>query len=536
MVTKYNQQLGSMSSPVFYMLCWLCVLVMSGCSTLPPRPDVPLQSFRDHVSRDSTLAQLIDPLKELNPELTGYHLLDDPLEALAARLRLIDKAEKTLDLQYYIWENDNIGALALHGLINAADRGVKVRLLIDDHNAKSLEGIYLALDQHENIDVRLYNPFGFRQFRAMDFLLDLKRVNRRMHNKSFIADHQIALIGGRNMSNQYFHSSDQYQFSDVDIILVGAATEEISDSFDEYWNDEYAYPVRGLVNAQKHQLRYPSLKAQLNAHYQKVSVQNYLDLTHRSQDFDHWLHHDIRFSWVKATVLKDPPGKIRNESPKEEYLNSQLLGHLEPPKTHLDIVSAYFIPEKKGAETLSRLSKDGVQVRVLTNSYRATDVPVVHAFYMPYREALLQNNVHLYEFLATPESTYLNPSNRELASKAKINFKALSRSSLHTKLMAIDHQQVFVGSFNFDPRSAYLNTEIGVLLDSPQLASAIHLTMDQDLRKYTYELMLDDRQKVRWKFQRHNGETEIYPHEPDMKWWQKLGLTVFSWLPIEGYM
>ncbi|MCP5773839.1 phospholipase D-like domain-containing protein, partial [Klebsiella pneumoniae] len=174
-------------------------------------------------------------------------VLYDPLEALAARIQLINKAERSLDLQYYIWDNDRIGALALHAIIQAADRGVKVRLLMDDNNAKKMEGIYLALNQHQNIDVKLYNPYRFRKYRAMDMVLDLKRINRRMHNKSFIADNQIALIGGRNMSNQYYNVSESYQFSDVDVMLVGAASDEIIHSFDEYWNDDYAYPVQEVV-------------------------------------------------------------------------------------------------------------------------------------------------------------------------------------------------------------------------------------------------------------------------------------------------
>lgn len=516
---------------LFGVLLWL-----SGCSTLPERTAQPLQVHTDVVTTDTTLAKIIDPLHQQNEGLTGYHLLSDPLEALAARLKLIEKSEKTLDLQYYIWENDKIGALALHELIRAANRGVKIRLLIDDHNSKKMEGIYLALDQHQNIDVRLYNPFGFRQLRAMDFILDLKRVNRRMHNKSFIADNRIALIGGRNMSNQYFYTSDRYQFADVDVLLVGDATAQISSSFDDYWNDEYAYPVRGLVDAQRHQLRFESLNQQLNEFYQEFSVQNYLDLTNRSQDFDRWLHYDIRFAWVDAKVVRDPPAKIRNQATPEQHLNHQLLESVAAPKRHLDIVSAYFVPEQQGAERLAKIANSGVKVRVLTNSYVANDVPIVHAFYSQYRKELLENDIKLYEFLATPEQAYLNSSTWSFARKTNVSPRALSRSSLHTKLMAVDHEQVFIGSFNFDPRSAYLNTEIGVLLNSPTLATSIHDAMDKDLPKYAYELVLEADRKIRWKFERRNGETEIYKKEPDIKWWEKVGLRLIQWLPIEKWM
>jgi Phosphatidylserine/phosphatidylglycerophosphate/cardiolipin synthases and related enzymes len=297
---------------------------------------------------DTSLAKIVLPLREQNPNLTGYHVLYDPLEALAARIELINKAEKSLDLQYYIWDNDKIGALALHAMIKAADRGVKIRLLVDDNNAKKMEGIYMALDQHANIDVKLYNPYRFRHFRPVDMVLDLKRINRRMHNKSFIADNQIALIGGRNMSNQYYNVSDNYQFSDVDVMLVGAASDEIIHSFDEYWNDDYAFPVRQLVNPRHYSLRFDSLKQQLDDYNQEATVVNYLDLANRSHAFDDWLNNKIQFDWVKAEVVKDSPSKIKSKAKKEEHLNFQLLNRLDKPEQSVDIVSAYFVPEKKG--------------------------------------------------------------------------------------------------------------------------------------------------------------------------------------------
>src|SRR5690606_10991802 len=352
----------------------------------------------------------------------------------------------SLDLQYYIWDNDRIGALALHAIIQAADRGVKVRLLMDDNNAKKMEGIYLALNQHQNIDVKLYNPYRFRKYRAMDMVLDLKRINRRMHNKSFIADNQIALIGGRNMSNQYYNVSESYQFSDVDVMLVGAASDEIIHSFDEYWNDDYAFPVRQLVNPRHYSLRFDSLKQQLDDYNQEATVVNYLDLANRSHAFDDWLNNKIQFDWVKAEVVKDSPSKIKSKAKKEEHLNFQLLNRLDKPEQSVDIVSAYFVPEKNGAERLKNLRADGVKVRVLTNSFQANDVPLVHAFYSKYRQDLLEHVVQLYEFLSRPDAENLDTHTKELAEKSKVSLKGLSRSSLHAKLMAIDEKQVFIGS------------------------------------------------------------------------------------------
>ena len=520
------------------MLAIYCsiAITVTGCSTLPKHtiesiPETTLQVD----TTQTTLAQIIQPLQEQHPELTGYLVLFEPLEALSARLRLIDKAEKTLDLQYYIWDNDKVGALALHALIRAADRGVRVRLLIDDNNAKSTEGIFLALAQHPNIKVKLFNPYRFRKYRALDMMLDLKRINRRMHNKSFIADHQVALIGGRNMTNQYYNVSDNYQFSDVDVMLVGTAVKDISNSFDEYWNHEYAYKVQEVVKQSAHRLSYDSLKQQLDEHYKRITVQNYLDLTSNSQAIDSLMSRDIPLDWVKAEVVKDSPDKIKSKAKKKEHLNFQLIQQLEQPEKNVDLISAYFVPEKKGAKMLTDLAEDGIKVRVLTNSFKANDVAVVHAFYGKYRQDLLEHGVQLYEFLPALDKNDLDRHTEALAKKAKVNLKGLSRSSLHAKLMALDEKQVFIGSFNFDPRSAYLNTEIGVLLNSPPLARAVHTTMDENLSKYAYKLVLDANKKITWQRQTPQGPI-IYTKEPRMKWWQRAGIKMLSWLPIEGFM
>ena len=520
------------------MLAIYCsiAITVTGCSTLPKHkiesiPETTLQVD----TAQTTLAQIIQPLQEQHPDLTGYLVLFEPLEALATRLSLIDKAEKRLDLQYYIWDNDKVGSLALHALIRAADRGVKIRLLIDDNNAKSTEGIFLALAQHPNIEVKLFNPYRFRKYRALDMILDLKRINRRMHNKSFIADHQVALIGGRNMTNQYYNVSDNYQFSDVDVMLVGTAVKDISHSFDEYWSHEYAYKVQEVVNQSAHHLSYESLKRQLDEHYERVTVQNYLDLTSNSQAIDSLMSRDIQLDWVKAEVVKDSPDKIKSKAKKKEHLNFQLIQHLEQPEKNVDLISAYFVPEKKGAKMLTDLAKDGVKVRVLTNSFKANDVAVVHAFYGKYRQNLLEHGVQLYEFLPALNKNDLDKNTEDLAKKAKVSIKGLSRSSLHAKLMALDEKQVFIGSFNFDPRSAYLNTEIGVLLNSPPLAQAVHTTMDENLSKYAYKLVLDANKKTTWQRQTPQGPV-IYTKEPRMKWWQRAGIKMLSWLPIEGFM
>ncbi len=517
---------------------FLCsvLAVLSACSTLPKNTIQPIEYAFDTSTDETALAKIVLPLREKYPQLTGYHVLEDPLEALAARLELIDKAEKTIDLQYYIWDNDKVGALALHGLIRAAERGVKVRLLIDDNNSKKMQGIYLALDQHPNIDVRLYNPYRFRYVRTLDIALDLKRINRRMHNKSFIVDNQVSLIGGRNMSNQYYNVSDNYQFSDVDVMLVGSASDEIIHSFDEYWNDDYAYPVVNLVDPDKYKLDFAHLKTQVADHYQLATVQNYLNLTARADAFEHWLHSEIQLNWVEAFVVKDPPNKIKSLANEDEFLYAQLGQYLKQPERSIDIISAYFVPQPAGTQLLTNFAQNGIQVRVLTNSFKANDVALVHAFYAKYRKELIQQDVQLYEFLSAPEFSHLNAHTEEISQKSEVSLKGLSRSSLHAKMMALDEEQVFIGSFNFDPRSVKFNTEIGVILNSPQLARAVHETMDKNLSKYAYKLVMNAQQQLNWKVRQGNGEVQTLTKEPKMKWWQKFSLKVVSWLPLEDLM
>ena len=535
--TQIQQQYNTRNSRSKILLALSCsiLLSLSACTTLPKQQNIQPEYAYDIDTQQTDLAKIITPLKQQNPELTGYHVLYDPLEAIAARINLIERAEKTLDLQYYIWDNDKIGSLALYKIIEAADRGVKVRLLIDDNNAGKMEGVYLALDQHPNIEVKLFNPYRFRRLRPIDMVLDLKRINRRMHNKTFTADNQISLIGGRNMSNQYYNVSDSYQFSDVDVMLVGQAVDDITHSFDEYWNHSYAYPVRNIINHNTYTLRYDGLKEQLTKHYQEITVQNYLDLSNRTHDFDQWLDHNIQLDWVKAEVVKDAPDKIRARAKKEQHLNFQMVKRLENPEHSVDLISAYFVPQKQGEAKLIELAKDGVQVRVLTNSFKANDVALVHAFYAKYRIDLLKNGVELYEFLPAISEDNLYPNSKEISKQTKVSLKGLSRSSLHAKLMALDNKQVFIGSFNFDPRSANLNTEIGVIINSPPLANAVHKTMDDNLKKYAYKLVLNSQQKINWLKETPQGIVTLRK-EPKMKWWQKAGVKIISWLPIEGFM
>lgn len=517
----------------FFILCSLFML--QACSTLPQRQSVTPTYTSQFDTSHTYLSTLFEPLKQQHTDLTGFHVLYDPNEALTTRLQLIEKTEKTLDLQYYIWDNDKVGALALEAILRAADRGVKVRLLIDDNNSKGLEGAYLAMSQHPNIQIRVFNPYKFRRLRALDIMLDFNRITRRMHNKTFISDHEVALIGGRNMSNQYYNVGDNFQFSDMDVVLVGQTVGEISDSFDEYWNHDYAYPITQVAKTYRHRLSYQSLRKQLEANWFKSNVQDDLNILSSSLSFDHWFNQNLKLEWVNAVLVKDSADKINKDTPQEQHLNFQLANILNHPQQHVDLVSAYFVPDEKNLEVLKQLADQGVDIRVLTNSFKANDVPVVHAFYAKYRKRLLQDGIQLYEFLPVLPMSLTRSDRSQLFGERTFNRTGLSRSSLHAKFMTLDNQQVFIGSFNFDQRSVYLNTEIGVVLDSPNLAKAIHQSMNDDLLKYAYQVELDEKGKLIWKKQIDQDIT-IYQKEPQLKWWQNIGLKLLSLLPIEKQM
>ncbi len=518
---------------------------LNACQHLPKRMAVQ-NSYYIVNTEDTGLGKLLSPYKAQHPELTGYQMLIDPIGAIAARLILIQKAEKSLDLQYYIWHNDKVGALTLEALLHAADRGVRVRLLLDDNNTDDLDASLQALSQHPNIEVRLFNPFVYRNWRALNYVLDLKRNNRRMHNKTFIADSQVALIGGRNISNQYYDAGESFQFSDIDVLMVGKVVPEVAQSFDDYWNYQMAYPATQMIKTSDHQLTLAQLRRQLADYRATIPAQNYLDLAKQQIEFNNWLNKTPDLDWVTAHLVQDSPEKIDKDSDPKEHLTFQLKRLVGEPQKQLDIISAYFVPADVGTEALIKLKQSGVRVRVLTNSYAANDVGIVHAFYAKRREELLKNGVELYEFL--PQLTKVqrryfrkdrirtlggSPTSGSGSKSSGIGDS--SDASLHAKMMLFDRQQAFIGSFNFDPRSANLNTEIGVILDSPTLAKQVSKDLDNSILNIAYRVKLDKNGKMIWEEKTANG-IKIHTREPNIKPITKFGLKMIATLPLDGFM
>lgn len=511
---------------VLTVLLYFMVIILTGCA-LPMNESQKQQPIQIHAEHWLQGAQVDAQLKQ---NLTAYLALDDAFISIASRLHLINKAQHHLDLQYYIWKNDSIGHLMLAELLKAADRGVKIRLLIDDQNGTALDSTLKQLAHHPNFEIKLFNPYKFRKLRVIDYIFRFKKINHRMHNKLIIADGAIAVTGGRNISREYFDASDRFQFTDMDILFYGNAVKAANQVFDEFWNFDLSYSSTQLLGeGDSKKLDELRKYYQLTALH-KDQLQKRLDLAEKQ--IDQYLK-DRPIHWAKAYFIADSPQKIKGAANKSQLIYHQMKNIMGDPEQHLELVSAYFVPTRKGTDYLTDLSKSGVQVRILTNSFLANDVPLVHAFYKKYRHDLLQNNIKLYEF-----KPYIERNKRtwyEVVTGNVIPAKGKNASSLHAKFFDIDGQ-VFIGSFNFDPRSANLNSEVGLIVESDILQNQISQSLDQYLPHIAYELKLNDQNQIIWLDHHKDGSVTEYKHDPETTKFQRFSMKVVSYLPIEWMM
>ena len=377
-----------------------CVYWSTGCATLPPPKDrVETTALTD--TAGTRLGRAIAPGVAANPGKTGIHALPDPRDAFAARVLLANAAEKSLDAQYFIWHGDHVGYLLFQALWQAAERGVRVRLLLDDLNTKGLDPTLAALDAHPNIEVRLYNPVVIRDNRVLNFLTDFTRVNRRMHNKSFTADNQATIVGGRNIADEYFGAGAGLTFADLDVLAVGPAVPEVSKEFDVYWNSASAYPASGFVGPPMPDGT-ANLEAKFVANRADPESIAYLEAVRATPLVRELLDRKLALEWATAEVVYDDPAKTLDTTERTDVLLfPELVRKMGRPEKTLDIVSPYFVPGDGGTELLAALAKRGVTVRILTNSLAASDAKSVHSGYAKRRRDLLQAGVRLYEIKPT---------------------------------------------------------------------------------------------------------------------------------------
>lgn len=454
---------------------------------------------------------------------SGVVALRDGPEAFAARIAVIEAAEAALDVQYYIWQRDATGLILLDELRRAAERGVRVRLLLDDNGTRGLDAELVALDALPNMEVRLFNPFILRRPKALGFAFDFVRLNRRMHNKSLTADGAISILGGRNIGNIYFGFGSGAQFIDTDVLVAAGAAADVGADFDRYWHCASSHPVARIIGAPVAGAM-ESLIADAAEARTSEEGRLYFGTLHSRNIIRRLEAGDERIEWTTVTLVSDDPAKGIGAAETRDLLFPQLMALLMTAARSVDLVSAYFVPGKRFSRRLSALAQAGIRVRILTNSQAATDVTVVHSAYVKYRPGLLRSGVALHE-LKPGFSVEDGPELRRRIGATVV--------SLHSKTLAIDGQRIFIGSFNFDPRSMFLNTEMGVLIDSPQISGSVADAFANRFQLTSYIPELTRRGSIIWEEPQLDGQQIRHRTEPGTNPLSRLFVRALGILPIE---
>lgn len=494
-------------------LIWL-----NGCSVLREPPErVP--SWHLTGTHDTTLGRAAQHEAAADGH-SGVFALSNPLEAFAARMLLIEKAERSLDVQYYIWRGDITGTLLIDALKRAADRGVRVRLLLDDNGTSGIDDLLAALDFHDQVEVRLFNPYANRRVKALGYITHFSQLNRRMHNKALVADTQAAILGGRNIGDEYFGAHASVDFVDLDVLTAGPVATEVASAFDEYWNSGLSYPLSAVLGTAAEST--DVLTHRVAGVRTSSPAASYTKAVRETQLAAQLDKGTLSLEWVPVRLIADPPEKAAGTADPSMWLTAKLNSVLGRAAHQVDLVSPYFVPGADGTALLATYPQNGVNLRIVTNSLAATDVAAVHTGYSRRRLALLRAGVRLYELKPDPDAS-ARPSWRSMGSSA---------ASLHGKTFSLDRARVYVGSFNIDPRSIRLNTELGLIIDSPALAAMVSNALDSWLPANAYELRLDDDQRIEWIEHTREGPV-VHRKEPGAPLGRRLMVSMLSLLPIE---
>ncbi|AMA44192.1 phospholipase D family protein [Pseudomonas alabamensis] len=491
---------------------WLTTLfVVSGCASV----NAPHETSHVLPADESAFGRSVLHQAAPHQGQSGFRLLSNSTDAFRARAELIRNAQVSIDLQYYI-VHDGLSTRALiHELLLAADRDVRVRILLDDTTSAGQDSAIATLASHPNIQIRVFNPLHQGRStgvtRALGRLFNLSLQHRRMHNKLFMADTSMVIVGGRNLGDEYFDAEPNMNFTDIDMLGVGPVARQLGESFDQYWNSELSRPIGDFLSEPPSPDALRVSRARLDASLAKAKVErkalyDRLMAYQTEPRLDTWRKELI---WAHAQALWDAPEKILAEGEPDPALlmTRQLAPALNDVQHELILLSAYFVPGEYGLRYLAGKSDEGVTVKLLTNSLEATDVPAVHGGYAPYRKALLRHGVQLFEMRRQPGDP----------SSAKLSYKGSSNSSLHSKAIIFDRSKTFVGSFNFDPRSVLWNTEVGVMVDSPELAEYTReLALQGMAPAVSYQPELREGELV-WVTE-DNGQRHVLTHEPGGTW------------------
>lgn len=413
------------------------------------------------------------------------------------------------------------GRLLFSALLAAARRGVKVRILLDDNNTLGLDSTLRMLDAHPLIEVRLFNPFSFRTLRALGYLTDFARLNRRMHNKSFTVDGEVTIIGGRNVGDAYFGAGEQPLFSDLDVLAIGPVVADVEQDFERYWRSGSVSTLQKVLDVNDEEI---DARVQLPEDWKSDPVaRRYLDRLSSTRFATHLESRTLQLIWAKTRLVSDDPRKGQGKAREHTLLPQRMMNLIGQPEKSIDIISSYFVPTRSGVALLLTLRRKGVRVAVLTNSLAANDVAVVHAGYARWRKKLLRHGVELYELKPTRDAGPVQ-HDRGLTGN--------SGASLHAKTFSVDDHHVFIGSFNFDPRSAMLNTEMGFVIESESLAKLFHQRFTRNQREAAWTLRLDRWGRINW-IEHQDGQEKVLKKEPKTRLSQRLLVRLASWLPVE---
>lgn len=531
---------------IYLFFVVIFIFLLSSCASLPDTPHLPksitltqkvnsLHTQNNHQAFEkSHLGQAIGEQTLAHPNLSGYYPIATGANAFASRSILSDKAVASIDIQYYIWHNDEAGQLMLKDLWQAAERGVVVRLLLDDFNGSpDLDETLVRFASHPNIAVRLMNPVAIRNLRPLNFIIHPKRTNIRMHNKSMTFDNRISIIGGRNIGNEYLNNDQSNNFADLDVLLVGKVVNDISQSFERYWNLPIAYDIETLVKLPDG-FHYQNFLTNLSrideeaynqASEEQRALRTYRSAVESSTIGDDLIARKLPFRWTMIDFLDDNASKLTGNHRPDELLVYKLRQAFGVPKKEFSMISSYFVPTADGVEGLIALARQGVKIRILTNSYDATDVGAVHAGYAHWRKAILQAGIELYELKSTAKRNVDEQENRLWRTRGQ------TTTSLHAKAFAVDTHKVFIGSYNVDPRSANINSELGVMIYDNLLATRLHTAFGDALLNQAYKVELKDG-KLSWHTI-EQGVPVVLNQEPNMQTGDKLGIAIISKLPID---
>lgn len=499
----------------------LALTVATGCSTYNTKyPRSPSTAFQEYQA--TTLGRLFEPAAAKHPGESGVVYMRYGRRALEARLALADLAERSLDLQYFIWDADVSGHLLADRVIRAADRGVRVRVLLDDLSIVGRDTAIAQLSAHPNIEIRAFNPFRGRANRWRDFLHDPSRANRRSHNKLMIADSAIMIVGGRNIADHYFGVHGGSNFRDLDTVAVGPVVRDAAAVYDDFWNSPFAVPYAAFVKTTPTRAECDAAIAEMRTKMASERLPYPVDeevdvLTAGKQGVRDLL------TWAPVRVLYDPPEKAEDKASHNIFSTLDTL--VSNAQQEVLIENAYFVPRDHGVELVAALHARGVRVRVLTNSLASNDVLAVHSGYQKYRDDLLENGVEMYEL--RPDSSM------EQLRWSGLSWK--SRAGLHAKAMVVDRRYVVVGSYNLDPRSADINTELALLVDSPAFAEMLAEFFDDGVKpENSYRVTLE-RGRLRWTTS-DDGTVRVYTKEPETSWWMRFKADALGILPIHSIL